>query len=970
MNGFCEKCSEQLDGKTGLCPQCDKVSIVHKKQRQKCVKVIIALLCCVSIIVAGALCALKFNNKDIVSDTYGNYISLMDGFSNILITDEKTAIEAVATVSNILGIDNTEKELKVSSVNTIDGDSYYRMQQYYNDIPVYGRSIAVSADADGNATALTSNFSVIADNIDLNPTATQEQINQAINECLDTENTDIQEINDDRIVIYNLGDIEKPLLAYNLTVSTDENIYSIIVDAKTGAVKNCDALLDSETATVYSNGKNVCADGWKNDDGSYHLYNDKYNISIFDFKKVHKDQDNVTLDFTEYGVDTIYSQANEFDEDAVSLLKNLIQVNDYYNELGFDGFYRTHACLNDKSWYNNAAGGSANNDNNQKCAIMYIGEGEDTSSLDLIGHEFSHAVTRCIIGWNCEEAGLNEGFSDIFGELYEYFINRKTDWVHGSRVIKNPSENNYPQNINDENKSGEDDAHGYSTVISHAAYLMWNGINGNEKMKIDCDTLAKLWYRALFLMQSDSTFSQCANAVTLTATHMIRRNELSPKQLKCVLEAFEEVGIQNANNYPKLQSGAKLYVNDLHLNLYDNYHLIVTEIPSIEEMLDKNQGKTVIDTDVNDASGYELNLDPGKYLIQVRDNEKDGSAEEFTTSIEIVKSTIRNKYYLAVKNITIYTDFGKEITAMTDYIGMSLNEIAKIYGEDYTISDRMDPLSGGNDRCMYYEDNRIPFKFFVYDQKFYDSSVKPDGSEMITEIRVSNLPSSFYTIDGNLYPDITYSELRNTVEGNLYEEIENYSYFFEYDFNNQITVLFKYIEGYPNDTSISNEIIVTANFGRGSNVCYQLYEPIIDVYQRDCHNSHGQDCIGEYECRFCSWALYDIDNDGIKELIVQEGQSENSRIHHIYTVRNDVLIELGKYNAWHLALYDDSGKLIGVDGMSGEGNIYNITITEDDVKQDFIKTFNNGFPSYPNPIQFYGITDLGTLYALCADSLN
>lgn len=53
-----------------------------------------------------------------------------------------------------------------------------------------------------------------------------------------------------------------------------------------------------------------------------------------------------------------------------------------------------------------------------------------------------------------------------------------------------------------------------------------------------------------------------------------------------------------------------------------------------------------------------------------------------------------------------------------------------------------------------------------------------------------------------------------------------------------------------------------------------------------------------------------------------------------------------------MALYDDNGRLVGVDGTDGIGNVYSIEIKGDTVKQTVTDTFKDGFPSYPNYIEF------------------
>ena len=102
----------------------------------------------------------------------------------------------------------------------------------------------------------------------------------------------------------------------------------------------------------------------------------------------------------------------------------------------------------------------------------------------------------------------------------------------------------------------------YSTVISHTAYLMWNGINGDETAKISLEDIVKLWYRAMNLMHSDCDFVQCREMVERSALAM---NNLTKKQRECISEAFNQVGIQ------------KTEIGDQE-GIYTNYDVLVVNV--------------------------------------------------------------------------------------------------------------------------------------------------------------------------------------------------------------------------------------------------------------------------------------------------------------------------------------------------------------------------------------------------------
>jgi Zn-dependent metalloprotease len=75
------------------------------------------------------------------------------------------------------------------------------------------------------------------------------------------------------------------------------------------------------------------------------------------------------------------------------------------------------------------------------------------ATVDIIGHEYAHAVTRFSGGliYQDESGALNESFSDIFGEVIERYVLGTNDWLLGSertngaiRDMSNPNAFNDP----------------------------------------------------------------------------------------------------------------------------------------------------------------------------------------------------------------------------------------------------------------------------------------------------------------------------------------------------------------------------------------------------------------------------------------------------------------------------------------------------------------------------------------------
>lgn len=937
-------------------------------KNNRLIKIIISLISCIAVITSAIFIGIYFYNKSNSNNfSDDNYISLDYGFTDVTVTDEKSALEAISSVSDVVGINNVDDELKISSTNTIDNDTYYKFQQYYNGIPVYGKSVCLVCDKDGQAAAMTANYIKPRLEKTIVDTVSDDEIQKSIKNYFDTYNIYVDKISDDNLVYY--IDIKNEMqLAYKVISYSKDNIYEIIINAKNAEIISSISILDNESVNIYSKkSRDLSAIGWKNDDNSYHLYNEKYNISVFDFKKAHTNlkEDNgenkILLDFTEYGVDTIYSKTDEFEEDAVLLLKNLIKVNDYYNELGFDGFYRTHACLNDKRFYKNAAGGSAYNEDNQNCAIMYIGEKSDAGLLDLIGHEYTHAITRSIVSWNGEEPGINEGFSDVFGELFEYYINGETDWMHGPRIIRNPSENNYPQNINDENNSGEDDSHGYSTVISHAAYLMWNGIEGNERKSINCNTLSKLWYRSLSLLQSNTTFSQCRNAVELSARIMFKNGELTLDQYKCVCEAFDIVGIDRANYtyQSKVKNDFNLKVLSIEETDNVNFKLRIYKLRNYEFDIKSiiKQPKLVLEE--NSLYGNKkLNLDDGIYKFEITDLDENSQNFEPITIKIIVDGNSEN----AVDEVTVRTDFSDITTVIlneeektskkltiTDFLGLEFGNLISSYGENYDICDAEGwiPSSPSGERMVGYKN--IPFSFLVWTGR--DEPLIPYENDEITDVMFTkSLSTENYSIDGKINTDIIWLELQNNTTGTKWIDGQYYAY--SYKIENplgDISIIFQY-EDMPKENSVADFIIATDYFDVPEEdwMSNTLYQPIIEKHRSVCEKNHSY--YNDIVC--CTWFLFDVDKNGIDELIIQDGGAEQAKYHHYYTIKDNKVTELGEYNAWHMGLYEEDGSLFGkVVSPNGPTELYQISIVDNKVEKILIKTTDDvDYPFYSNSI--------------------
>lgn len=129
----------------------------------------------------------------------------------------------------------------------------------------------------------------------------------------------------------------------------------------------------------------------------------------------------------------------------------------YSQQLGRNSFDGNGAAINSfvsyKSGYVNAFWDGQR---------MTYGDGDGVNygplvSLDIVGHELTHAVTEYSAGlvYQNEPGALNESFSDIQGETIEFFAQGNNDWLMGDQIgaggsggalrsMSNPNANGQP----------------------------------------------------------------------------------------------------------------------------------------------------------------------------------------------------------------------------------------------------------------------------------------------------------------------------------------------------------------------------------------------------------------------------------------------------------------------------------------------------------------------------------------------
>lgn len=674
--------------------------------------------------VSGVLVYYKIADIPIVSDVMNafginsdddneQFKSLEGKFTDVSINDESSAVEAAKDAAKQMGLNNAADELTSLNTSTVDGSTYYRLQENYKGIPVYGRTMVVIADENGNAQGITSNATDIPDNISLTPSVTQEQVNDSIKKYIDSEidgddatGLSVENLVADKLAIYNLDDMNSAALVYVLSVDTETGSYNILVNAISGEVLSVVNNIITESVKCYnSDGSKQFTGSYNATEKRYEMYDESRNIYVFSLEKTNSNKANctktyITSDDEYFG--NIDAEKKLEQDKAVNYINTISKVRDFYiNE--FDDYADDIlVCLYNDSYYNgnNAyAKDSVSNEkksvipNGTKIGIISLGYTKSVETVDLVAHEYMHRVESNKSGmiYENESGAIMEGYSDIFGEIVEDYLddeefNGSCDWIHnGFRSIKKPSDNGYPTKVSDKNNSGEDYVHGYATVISHCAYQMFTGLDGNNE-KINTDTLAKLWYRTMLALPANCSFSNLYYNMWLTARIM----ELSEGQLSCINAAFLEAGITLEESLEECSLETKLSVLDKTGNSYDNYTIDISgekKCGLFGAFSENYKNKIVVDN----TNPVDLNLPEGTYSITVSDN---FASNNIYDKIITVKKNSKNN------QLKIPTDFGFDYTVRSG-VNINVYDVNKVKYDDYTIK-----IDGTADDKNSYSDSK------------------------------------------------------------------------------------------------------------------------------------------------------------------------------------------------------------------------------------------------------------------------
>ena len=443
----------------------------HKRPRKSSRGWIIALIGVVLLFLGIILIFLMVGsgteNPTILSASDENTMSQSDGvvlpahFTDRKITDSASARDAINDVAKTLGITSVEDELGAEECSIVLGDTYYSFQQMYQGIPVYGRKVIVSADADSDAALLSSGFYPI-ENLSIEPKITKDDAKRIVLGLY----SDDAAVYVGNLVIFSLSDTE-PELTWIVSVKENGSMETVFVSADDGKIvktfsndleeseaddscftnvffydaKDCDVQEDFEIC--FDDGTKVKYDG----NGEFALLDgEEYNTSGSWNQIRLMSKDGSLYKKTGMGEISICTDSKPLvpieisslnDEEISPVLKRALGAGNFYRDvLGYDAFGDMNRALvviiNDHKGghVDNASGGYGES---KIFARISIGS-SCQPMIDTLGHEYTHVVEQSIshLYYGGESGALMEAYGDIMGEIIE-------DWYNDSpkRVYPN-----------------------------------------------------------------------------------------------------------------------------------------------------------------------------------------------------------------------------------------------------------------------------------------------------------------------------------------------------------------------------------------------------------------------------------------------------------------------------------------------------------------------------------------------------
>lgn len=314
----------------------------RKATQIKVKKFLIMCIIVIGFVFAGIIVKNQNKNTNNSTGDYQNIMCFGEELPHINITTRESAYDAISILFKQLGLPDPRSELGDLSINTAFGENFYRFNQVYNEIIVYGRNLVIETDLEGNVIALVGNYKQI-DKVDLIPKV----------DILSAKKAILQKYKDgivylQGLAIYTFSELDT--LTWQFVCITNDNLIQCFVSAQNGEMVDSFALEhhSGETANSGSpvratgfdvDNKKVEFNAFESNDGNYYLIDTNRNICIYNANEhtlrsafVYEDEEKKLYKFTPESAENFEVKAFEWTSGTgklyLSVENNVINIRD------------------------------------------------------------------------------------------------------------------------------------------------------------------------------------------------------------------------------------------------------------------------------------------------------------------------------------------------------------------------------------------------------------------------------------------------------------------------------------------------------------------------------------------------------------------------------------------------------------------------------------------------------------------
>ena len=202
----------------------------------------------------------------------------MSGSFDETVSSSDEAFQFIADYSDKIGISDPYSELSFIEEKTYKGAVYYKFQQVYQDVPVYGNELIVAVDPDGKVDSVNGGYTEIT--ISTTPSKDRKAAEETARKYAG-KNMEISKF--ELTVLPHTEDGEQKL-AYDISVTGDSNSADLLIDADTCEIISEGKMYNAATEIlkVDANGTQYRVELEKEMTGNYNICDPTRNITVSD----------------------------------------------------------------------------------------------------------------------------------------------------------------------------------------------------------------------------------------------------------------------------------------------------------------------------------------------------------------------------------------------------------------------------------------------------------------------------------------------------------------------------------------------------------------------------------------------------------------------------------------------------------------------------------------------------------------